>query len=96
MNAPGLVAVLGKVNSGKSSLLLAILNEMNNESGRVKVDGTVSYVYQKPWLFPGTIKQNILFGNEYDKQKFDRVLRQSCLYEEVFIEYIKLPIFLPT
>jgi len=80
---PKLIAVLGAVGSGKSSLLLALLKEMNIISGSVKVDGKVSYVCQEPWIFPATIKQNILFGNEYNKIKFDMVLRRSCLFDEV-------------
>lgn len=52
---------------------------MAASSENLDVIGTVSYVSQEAWIFPGTIKQNILFGNSYDKDKFKRVLELSCL-----------------
>ena len=78
-----LVGVVGSVGSGKTSLLMAILNEMDTFEGKIDIKGTISYVSQEPWIFPSSIKQNILFGRSYDKEKFKLVLRLSCLDKDI-------------
>ena len=78
-----LVVVVGPPGSGKSSVLLTVLNELSVVSGKVNVNGSVSYAAQDIWLFPGTIKQNILFGNEYEKTRYDHVLHCCCLIEDI-------------
>jgi ATP-binding cassette subfamily C (CFTR/MRP) protein 4 len=59
-------------------LLLAILNEIQNANGKVDIQGSMFYVPQEPWLFPATIKRNILFGKEFDSNKFKLALKFSC------------------
>uniref|UniRef100_A0A7N8YIK0 Multidrug resistance-associated protein 4 n=1 Tax=Mastacembelus armatus TaxID=205130 RepID=A0A7N8YIK0_9TELE len=78
-----LLAVIGPVGAGKSSLLSAILGELSRESGVVKVKGELSYISQKPWIFPGTIRSNILFGKELNPQRYDRVLRACALKRDM-------------
>ncbi|KNC31638.1 putative multidrug resistance-associated protein lethal(2)03659 [Lucilia cuprina] len=74
-----LVAVIGPVGSGKSSLIQAILGELPAESGSVNVNGTLSYASQEPWLFTGTVRQNILFGLPMDKQRYRTVVKKCAL-----------------
>uniref|UniRef100_A0A665TG51 Multidrug resistance-associated protein 4 n=1 Tax=Echeneis naucrates TaxID=173247 RepID=A0A665TG51_ECHNA len=78
-----LLAVIGPVGAGKSSLLSAILGELSQESGVVKVKGELTYVSQQPWILPGTIRSNILFGKELNPQKYDRVLRACALKRDM-------------
>ncbi|KAM8856472.1 ATP-binding cassette sub-family C member 4-like isoform 2-T2 [Spinachia spinachia] len=78
-----LLAVIGPVGAGKSSLLSAILGELSQESGGVKVKGVLTYVSQQPWILPGTIRSNILFGKALDPKKYDRVLRACALKRDV-------------
>ncbi len=63
----------------KSTLLLALLGELKTYLGDVNVKGKMFYVSQQPWVFTASIKQNIIFGNPYDKEKFDRVVDACCL-----------------
>lgn len=63
----------------QSSLLSAILGELSQESGVVKVKGELTYTCQQPWILPGTIRSNILFGKELNPQKYERVLRACAL-----------------
>ncbi|XP_073846051.1 multidrug resistance protein 5 isoform X1 [Musca autumnalis] len=74
-----LVAVIGPVGSGKSSLIQAILGELPAESGSVNVSGTLSYASQEPWLFTGTVRQNILFGLPMDRQRYRTVVKKCAL-----------------
>ncbi|XP_058066855.1 probable multidrug resistance-associated protein lethal(2)03659 [Anopheles bellator] len=81
---PGtLVAVIGPVGSGKSSLIHAILGELPLESGNIRVNGRVSYGSQEPWLFSGTVRQNILFGLPMDRERYRRVVK-TCALERDF------------
>lgn len=72
---PGaLVAVVGTVGSGKSSLLSAILGEMIKLSGRVVTKGKVAYVAQQAWIRNSTLKDNVLFGKEVDERKYKKII----------------------
>ncbi|KAH8420816.1 hypothetical protein KR222_005629 [Zaprionus bogoriensis] len=74
-----LVAVIGPVGSGKSSLIQTILGELPPESGTVRVNGNVSYASQEPWLFTGTVRQNILFGLPMDRSRYRQVVKKCAL-----------------
>uniref|UniRef100_A0A8W4FC45 Uncharacterized protein n=1 Tax=Sus scrofa TaxID=9823 RepID=A0A8W4FC45_PIG len=79
---PGeLLAVVGPVGAGKSSLLSAVLGELPPSQGEVTVRGRIAYVPQQPWLFPGTVRSNILFGKKYEKDRYEKVLK-ACALEE--------------
>lgn len=68
-NKRQLVAVIGPVGSGKSSLLQTILGELNIVSGAMQINGSISYASQDPWVFAATIRQNITFGLDYNKKR---------------------------
>ncbi|XVF70835.1 hypothetical protein PTKIN_Ptkin11bG0194000 [Pterospermum kingtungense] len=79
------VAVCGTVGSGKSSLLSCILGELPKISGTLKVCGTKAYVAQSPWIQSGKIEENILFGKEMDRERYDRVLEACTLKKDLEI-----------
>lgn len=57
--------VIGDIGSGKSSLLYAILNEMTPVSdARINIYGSLAFVPQKPEIMSGTLKSNIIFGQQ--------------------------------
>lgn len=67
---PGtLCCVVGNVGAGKSSLLQMILKELPLASGRLDVTGKISYASQEPWLFVSSVRNNILFGRPYMKNR---------------------------
>ncbi|EDL94263.1 rCG57643, isoform CRA_a [Rattus norvegicus] len=83
---PGqLVAVVGTVGSGKSSLVSAMLGEMENVHGHITIQGSTAYVPQQSWIQNGTIKDNILFGSEYNEKKYQQVLKACALLPDLEI-----------
>ncbi|KAH8074024.1 ATPase [Aureococcus anophagefferens] len=66
----GLNVVVGAVASGKSTLLAALLGELERTSGTVAVRGRVALCPQAPWIFNATLKENVLFGAEYDAARY--------------------------
>ncbi|KAJ9588188.1 hypothetical protein L9F63_018452, partial [Diploptera punctata] len=77
---PGsLVAVIGPVGAGKTSFLHAILNELPLSEGKIEVGGTISYASQEPWLFAGSVRQNILFGQPFVLERYNKVVRVCAL-----------------
>uniref|UniRef100_A0A671US85 Multidrug resistance-associated protein 4-like n=1 Tax=Sparus aurata TaxID=8175 RepID=A0A671US85_SPAAU len=83
LNSNQLVAVIGPVGAGKSSLLSSILGELPDEKGVLKVKGQLTYAAQQPWVFPGTIRSNILFGKELNPQKYERVIKACALKRDM-------------
>ncbi|XP_031277497.1 putative ABC transporter C family member 15 [Pistacia vera] len=76
------VAICGTVGSGKSSLLSCIIGEIQKLAGTVKISGTKAYVPQSPWILTGNIRENILFGNQWDSCKYDRTVKACALTKD--------------
>ncbi|KAI5409101.1 Canalicular multispecific organic anion transporter 2, variant 2 [Lathyrus oleraceus] len=77
------VAVCGTVGSGKSSLVSCIIGEIPKISGNLKVCGTKAYVAQSPWIQSGKIEENILFGKEMDRERYEKVLEACSLKKDL-------------
>jgi len=58
---------------------LALLSELPLETGSIDVNGSIGYVPQEPWLFHGTVRQNILFGKDYDASWYEEVVEACAL-----------------
>lgn len=80
-----LACITGKVGSGKSALLLAILGELelSNNNEKFTRNGLVAYVSQTPWIVNGSIRDNILFGQAYQRESFETVLSACQLQEDI-------------
>ncbi|URE01087.1 ABC transporter transmembrane region [Musa troglodytarum] len=71
------VAVIGEVGSGKSSLLCSVLGEMRIIQGFILSHGSIAYVPQVPWILSGSVRDNILLGDNFDTIRYREVL-QAC------------------
>ncbi|CAJ0583056.1 unnamed protein product, partial [Mesorhabditis spiculigera] len=74
-----LVAIVGKVGSGKSSLFSAMLGEMNRVGGHVDIMGNIAYVPQQAWIQNMSLRDNILFNKPFDREFYDRVIECCAL-----------------
>jgi ATP-binding cassette subfamily C (CFTR/MRP) protein 4 len=66
----------------QSSLLQAIIKELPVYNGSVSTEGSISYSSQEPWLFVGTVRENILFGQPYIPEKYKEVIRVCALQKD--------------
>ncbi|XP_022796741.1 multidrug resistance-associated protein 4-like [Stylophora pistillata] len=77
-----LTVITGPVGSGKSTLLLAIAGEMSDISGTISRHGTFVYAPQVAWVFSGTLRENILFGESYNESRYTRVIEACALTKD--------------
>ncbi|KAB1254396.1 ATP-binding cassette sub-family C member 9 [Camelus dromedarius] len=82
-----LTMIVGQVGCGKSSLLLAILGEMQTLEGKVHWSNrnrySVAYAAQKPWLLNATVEENITFGSPFNKQRYKAVTDACSLQPDI-------------
>ncbi|KAF2881312.1 hypothetical protein ILUMI_24868, partial [Ignelater luminosus] len=80
---PGLTTLTGPVGAGKSTLLKLMLSDVKSDQGTVKISGKMSYASQEPWLFPGSVRQNIIFGEVFDEQRYKTVVKVCALKKDI-------------
>ena len=83
-----LVAIVGPVGAGKSSILAALLGELQpshstSSDPAVEIRGSVAYCQQIPWIMSGTVRDNILFGLPYDEQRFNAALHAAAFRDDL-------------
>ncbi|XP_055381375.1 probable multidrug resistance-associated protein lethal(2)03659 [Condylostylus longicornis] len=78
-----LIAVIGSVGSGKSSLLNTILGELQIISGNAFCFGKFSYASQESWIFEGTVRDNIVFNEVLDIGRYNEVLKVCALEDDI-------------
>ncbi|XP_060028892.1 multidrug resistance-associated protein 1 isoform X2 [Erinaceus europaeus] len=78
-----LVAVVGQVGCGKSSLLSALLAEMDKMEGYVSVKGSVAYVPQQAWIQNDSLQENILFGRPLQESYYKAVIEACALLPDL-------------
>ena len=78
-----LAVITGPVGSGKSSLLMAMLEELPLTSGRVSRNGTAAFVPQIPWVFSGSVRENIIFHEPFDQERFEMVVSACQLHDDI-------------
>ncbi|KAK6160332.1 hypothetical protein DH2020_003713 [Rehmannia glutinosa] len=78
------VAVCGSVGSGKTSLLCSILGEIPRISGpSIKTYGSKAFVPQSAWIQTGTIRDNVLFGKEMNRDFYESVVEACALNHDI-------------
>lgn len=82
ISSPQLIAIVGPVGAGKSSLLSAILGESTCKPAAY-VHGRIAYSPQQPWVFSGTLRDNITFFEPFDILKYQRVIDACALVEDI-------------
>ena len=78
-----LVMVTGPVGCGKTSLLFSILQELPLMRGEIMTHGKIAYVPQQPWIFAGTVQDNILFGKPMEKERYQKVIRACDMGRDI-------------
>ncbi|PGH12895.1 hypothetical protein AJ79_03995 [Helicocarpus griseus UAMH5409] len=74
-----LIAVIGSVGCGKSSLLAALAGDMRLTKGNVTMNASRAFCPQYAWIQNATVKDNILFGKEYDDVWYNKVIDACAL-----------------
>lgn len=77
-----LLSVIGRVGSGKSSLIAALCGDLERVSGEVRIRGSVAFVPQQAWIMNDTLRANILFGNRYDPHYYQKTIEACCLQQD--------------
>ncbi|XP_072021809.1 ATP-binding cassette sub-family C member 5-like [Amphiura filiformis] len=80
-----LVGICGSVGSGKSSLMSALLGRMVRMNGTIALEGSIAYVSQQACIFNATVKENILFGDDYDEERYAKAIDACSLQEDLDI-----------
>ncbi|KAI3491312.1 hypothetical protein L1887_44347 [Cichorium endivia] len=78
-----LCAVVGGVGSGKSSLVSALAGEMRQTQGKVTLASSTAVCAQTAWIQSTTIRNNIVFGNVFDPERYRYVLEKCCLLPDL-------------
>ena len=58
------------------------MDELKPLEGRLEVNGKVSYASQEPWVFSGTLRENVLFGWPFQKDWYNTVIK-ACALDKV-------------
>ncbi|KAI9463347.1 ABC transporter [Lactarius psammicola] len=74
-----LVAIVGAVGSGKTSLLQGLIGDMRRTEGSVRVGGSVAYCSQSAWIQNATIRDNICFGRPFEAERYWKAVHDACL-----------------
>lgn len=77
-----LIGIIGPIGSGKSSFLQVLLRELPLDSGVLNVNGSVSYASQEPWVFAASVRQNILFGEDHDHERYNEIVKCCALTQD--------------
>ena len=85
MKLGNFLCVVGKVGCGKTTFLQSVMEETQVMKGNFRVNGSIAYVEQEPFIISASVKKNIMFGRPFDQEKFDDAIKYSCLTRDIQI-----------
>jgi ATP-binding cassette subfamily C (CFTR/MRP) protein 1 len=80
-----LLAVIGTVGSGKTSLLAALAGDMRKTGGKIKMAASRAFCPQYAWIQNSTLKENVLFGKPYKSKWYNQVIDACALRPDLEI-----------
>lgn len=76
------LSIVGAIGSGKTSLLFAIMKEIPRFSGKIYATRSLAFTEQEPYILQGTLRENILFGKDFERKFYDKVVTACCLLDD--------------
>lgn len=67
----------------QTSLLQVLLHELPSSSGVLQIKGQLAYTCQEPWIFSGTVRDNILFGRDFEYDRYHRCIQACALAKDM-------------
>lgn len=83
MKQGDMMMVVGTVGCGKSSMLHAVMGELKKTSGTSEINGKIAYVEQEPFIYSASVLDNIIFGNPFDSDRFQKALEAASLDKDM-------------
>ncbi|XP_033637668.1 multidrug resistance-associated protein 5-like [Asterias rubens] len=80
-----LIGICGSVGSGKSSFLNCLMDQMNLLKGDIALKGSFAFASQQAWITNATVRDNILFGEEYNEERYKKAIFSCCLERDLEI-----------
>lgn len=79
-----LVAIIGPIGSGKTSLLESLMGSLQIEKGRVALPiCSTGYCEQHAWICNASVRDNITFGRPFDEARYRTVIEECCLERDL-------------
>ena len=78
------VVVVVVVLIPQMSLLMSILGELPLTEGQITVRGKIGYASQQAWIYNGSLRQNVVFGSDYEESRYNEVIK-ACALQKVII-----------
>ncbi|KAF8318754.1 ABC protein [Clavulina sp. PMI_390] len=76
-------AIVGPIGGGKSSLLNGLIGEMRKTEGEVRFGGRLAFCAQLPWIQNATLRENVIFGRPFEKERYWQVIEDACLMTDL-------------
>lgn len=78
-----LYAVIGKVGSGKTTFINAILGELTKTTGFLYNSESIGYVEQEPFIIADTVRNNIIFNRPFNQALYSKIIDACCLEKDI-------------
>ena len=79
-----ILAVIGPVGSGKSTLALSLIGEIQSSvKTSLNISGRIGFSSQIPFILNATLRENILFGSNFDPVRYNQVIHACCLESDI-------------